>query len=230
MGRRAGRRRLGALHPAPLQCYRSHRPARGPVMRRLPIALVGIVLCALLAARPADAQNAIQTGAVVLDPPTICCLGFVVPILSGDRNYNAQAQVAYRQQGTTAWQTGLPLLRVRPELASTQQPPSGYGLPVPTEGFAGSIFRLAPDTTYEVRITITDPDGGGSEQTVTARTRAVPVASPATPRQVAVANRAQLTTALSNAMPGDVITLAAGTYAGSLAISRSGTAQNPIII
>jgi len=200
-------------------------------MRRLLNAsLVGIALCSLLLARHADAQNAIQTGAIVVDPPTICCLGFLVPILSGDRNYNAEAQIAYRQQGTTAWQTGLPLMRVRPELSSTEDPPSGYGLPFPTEGFAGSIFRLAPDTTYEVRITITDPDGGGSEQTVTARTRAVPVATPATPRQVAVANRAQLTTALSNAMPGDVITLAAGTYAGSLAISRSGTAQNPIII
>src|SRR5262249_14779611 len=230
MGRRAGRRRLGALHPAPLQCCRSHRPARGPVMRRLPVGLVGLVLCALLAAGHAHAQNAIQTGAVVVDPPTICCLGFLVPIVSGDRNYNAQAQVAYRQQGTTAWQTGLPLMRVRPELTSTEDPPSGYGLPFPTEGFAGSIFRLAPDTTYEVRITITDPDGGGSEQTVTTRTRAVPGATPATPRQIAVANQAQLTTALSNAMPGDVITLAAGTYAGPPPISRSGTVQNPIII
>lgn len=201
-------------------------------MQRLPIAsLVAIALCLLLLpASPAEAQNAIQTGAVVVDPPTICCLGFVVPILSGDRNYNAQAQIAYRQQGTTAWQAGLPLMRVRPEMTSTEDPPSGYGLPFPMEGFAGSIFRLAPDTTYEVRITITDPDGGGSEQTVTARTRAVPVATPASPRQIAVANRTQLTTALSGAMPGDVITLAAGTYTGSLAISRSGTAQNPIII
>jgi hypothetical protein len=201
-------------------------------MLRLPLAsLVAVTLCLLLMpTSPTQAQDAIQTGAIVVDPPTICCLGFEVPILSGDRNYNAQAHVAYRQQGTTAWRAGLPLLRVRPETTSTEDPPSGYGLPFPAEGFAGSIFGLAPDTAYEVRITITDPDGGGSEQTVTARTRAAPVGTPASPRQIPVANRAQLTAALSNAMPGDVITLAAGTYTGSLAISRSGTAPNPIII
>lgn len=199
-------------------------------MPRFTASLVALAVCLLLAASQARAQNAIQTGVVVIDPPTICCLGFMVPILSGDRNYNAQALIAYRPQGSTTWQTGLPLMRVRPEMTSTEDPPGGYGLPNPTEGFAGSIFRLAADTTYEVRITITDPDGGGSEQIVTARTRAEPVATPANPRQVAVANRTQLTTALSNAMPGDVITLAPGTYTGSLAISRSGTALNPIII
>ena len=132
-------------------------------MHRFPITLlVSMTISSLLVAGRLEAQNAIQTGAIVVDPPTLCCLGFSVPILSGDRNYNAQAQVEYRPQGTTTWQTGLPLLRVRPETTSTEDPPSGYGLPLPTEGFAGSIFRLAPDTTYEVRITISDPDGGGS--------------------------------------------------------------------
>jgi hypothetical protein len=176
------------------------------------------------------AANAIQTGTVIVDPPTLCCLGFSVPIIAGDSNYNAQAQVEYRLQGTTAWQVGLPLLRVRPETTSTEDPPGGYGLPNPTEQFAGSIFGLTPDTPYEVRITISDPDGGGSVQTVTSRTRAVPVAVPASPRAVGVTTKQQLTTALANAQPGDVITLAPGTYAGAVSISRSGTSANPIVI
>ena len=77
----------------------------------------------------ARAQNAISVGDVVVDPPTICCLGFSVPIGSGDDNYNATATIEYRVSGSSMWLQGLPLLRVRPELTSV-------GL-VPDELFLG---------------------------------------------------------------------------------------------
>jgi hypothetical protein len=96
--------------------------------------------------------------------------------------------------------------------------------------FAGSIFGLDPDTEYEITLDIQDPDGGSTTRTVMARTRAVPAADPASPRAVPVSTAAQLTTALSNAQPGDVITLANGTYSGAITIARSGTAANPIFI
>src|SRR5690606_38225252 len=44
---------------------------------------------------------------------------------------------------------------------------------------AGSVLDLEPDTEYECRFTMSDPDGvrGGSVKTVTVRTRAVPEAA-----------------------------------------------------
>jgi hypothetical protein len=41
---------------------------------------------------------------------------------------------------------------------------------------------------------------------------------------------AQLTTALTAALPGDVIVLANGTYNGAIAVSRNGTAANPVYV
>src|ERR1700694_114642 len=108
-------------------------------MPALRIVSVASLTTGLIALSPlVRAANAIQTGTVAVDPPTLCCLGFSVPINGGDSNYNAQAQIEYRPQGTTAWQAGLPLLRVRPDTTSTEAPPSGYGLPNPAEQFAGS--------------------------------------------------------------------------------------------
>jgi hypothetical protein len=49
-------------------------------------------------------------------------------------------------------------------------------------------------------------------------------------RTVDVANASQLTTALSNARPGDDIVLANGTYSGNFTLSTSGTTDNPIRI
>src|SRR5258705_530830 len=53
---------------------------------------------------------------------------------------------------------------------------------------------------------------------------------PATPRLVNVTNQATLATAVANAMPGDVIVMANGTYGPALSIMRAGTATNPIVI
>ena len=40
---------------------------------------------------------------------------------------------------------------------------------------AGSMLFLNPDTPYEIRLTLTDPDGGADQQTVVVATRPVPV-------------------------------------------------------
>ena len=58
---------------------------------------------------------------------------------------------------------------------------------------------------------------------------AVPRDPPA-PRTVNVTNHSTLATAVANAMPGDVIVMANGTYGPALAIMRAGTATNPIVI
>ena len=179
----------------------------------------------------AVAQSSIDVGDVVIDPPTISTLGFSVPILNGDDNYNATTAVSYRQSGTTAWRVALPLLRVRPEMISLETPPEDSGFPRPGEQFAGSIFHLEPDSAYDVQIDVSDPDGGSRTQVVQTATRKMTRSQPVTPRTVAVTSPAELDSALQSASPGDVITLASGSYAGRFdLISRDGTEENPIII
>ena len=178
----------------------------------------------------ARAANDIEVGDVIIDAPTICCLGFSVPIIAGDDDYDATGMIEFRQVGSTAWSRGLDLLRVRPEYTSTETTPGRYGLPVPAEQFAGSLFGLNPGTDYEVRISIEDPDGGSRVQNVAATTRDLPRTDPAEPRHVAVATDVELNNAIAAAQPGDVIKLAAGIYDGPITIDASGTLSNPIIV
>lgn len=169
----------------------------------------------------AHADNVLHPGSPVLDRPTLMTLGVQLPI-TGDDNYNATVTVRYRQVGATAWSTGLPLYRVHPNTV--------YSYTVSPQ-FAGSIFDLRPNTSYQIELHAVDPDGP-VDQTfdLTATTRAVP-ADPQTPRQVSVIDVASLKTAIANARPGDIITLANGFYSGSFFdIMASGTAANPIVI
>jgi hypothetical protein len=175
---------------------------------------------------PPPPGAAIVVGQVDVDPPTLETIGVALPITSGDTNYNARVLVSYRRVGDSAWNSAMPLFRVRPETLSDEEPPP-FQVP---EQFAGSIFDLQPDTSYEVQLDVRDPDGGDTTRTVTVRTRPVPRAAPAAGRNVAVSTSAQLSAALSAALPGDVITLADGTYNGSFSVTRSGTADNPIFV
>ena len=182
---------------------------------------LGIIATTCLLATPAFADNVLHPGAPVLDPPTLIALGVTLPI-TGDDNFNGSVAMRYREVGTPGWSTALPLQHVHVEVVT--------GLAV-TPQFAGSIFDLRPDTSYEIELHATDPDGAvDAVMTVMGKTRPVPIANPATARAVAVSSAAQLASALNAAQAGDVITLADGTYAGTFAIHASGTATNPIVI
>ena len=162
-----------------------------------------VFLAAVAIAQSATAIDSIQVEDVITDSPTICCLGFSVQV-SGDDDYDAVASIEFREAETGSWATGLPLLRVRREFTSQETTPGQYGLPDPAEQFAGSLFGLAEDTAYEVRITVTDPDGGDRVQTITATTRSLPRSDPLMPRFVSVANTSELNSAISTAQAGDV--------------------------
>ena len=180
------------------------------------LALVG----ALALFHDAVADDVLHPGALVLDRPTLVSLG-VQLLVSGDDNHTAEVGVRYRALGTSTWRAALPLFRVRPE--------SVVGWVVP-EQFAGTIFELSPATTYEIELHATDADGAVDEvRTAVATTRGVP-GDPATPSSKSVATTATLQAALASAQPGDVITVAEGTYTGPFQIAASGTATNPIVV
>ena len=115
---------------------------------------------ALSATRLAHADDSLHLGTATLDPPTIVALGVQLPI-TGDENFNGAVAVRYRKTGTSAWTIGAPLFRVHPEVVTV---PSGTTAPTPQ--FAGSIFDLAPATSYDIELHATDADGA-VDQTVT---------------------------------------------------------------
>jgi hypothetical protein len=133
-------------------------------VRHLPAVFALLVLTA-----PAlRAENAVTAKQLTVEPPTLICLGFEWD-LTGDDNRNATVEVSYRPTGQRDWKEALPLLRMGGEKIFR----APYTVP---NKFAGSILDLQPETEYEVRLTMKDPDGvsGQAVRTVKVRTRGEP--------------------------------------------------------
>jgi len=118
-----------------------------------------------------EAQDQVFADELVVEPPTLENLGFEW-FIRGDDNRNASVAVSYRQQGMDQWQEALPLLRLGGERIYARVQ---FDVELPPM-FAGSIMNLEPDTAYEARFTITDPDGvqGEATKTVIVSTRPEP--------------------------------------------------------
>lgn len=129
----------------------------------------------LLTAAQLPAANPVRAGRFIVEPPTLICFGFEWEI-AGDDNRNATVEVSYRASGTSAWKEALPLLRMGGERVFREREYLDYTVP---DRFAGSILDLEPDTEYEVRLTMSDPDGveGQASQSAKVRTRAEPKAA-----------------------------------------------------
>src|ERR1700687_5324739 len=154
-----------------------------------------IILLALLPAGLALADNIVHPGSPVFDQPTLTTLGVQLPI-TGDDNFNASVTVRYRKTGTGTWRQALPLFRVHPENTALWT--------VATQ-FAGSVFDLRPNTSYDIELHVTDPDGPVDQIfTLTTATRPVP-SDPLNPRLVNVSDVNGLNNALQGAQPGDII-------------------------
>jgi hypothetical protein len=127
---------------------------------------VGLIVTAI--ARAADSTTA---GELIVEPPTLISLGFEWTI-EGDDNRNARVTVDYRRtgEGDAAWKHGMDLMRLQGEEVWVK------GAIDYTAGnlFAGSLFDLEEGAEYDVRMTLTDPDGGNATKVVQARTRAEP--------------------------------------------------------
>ena len=147
------------------------------------------------------AQSPTTAGDFTVEPPTLVSLGFEWRI-QGDDNRNASVEVSYRKKSQSEWRKGLPLMRSQHEEVGVAPAPAanargrGGGAPAAGEAgaafgagryplfrytaanmFVGSILDLDPDTEYECRFILADPDGvtGPKEKTVTVRTRREPV-------------------------------------------------------
>jgi hypothetical protein len=124
----------------------------------------------------ADSSNKVTPGEFVIDHPTLINLGFEW-LIQGDDNRNARVDVTYRKRGESQWKVALPLLRLQGERIYQNQ---GVFDVVSPNMFAGSILDLEPDTEYEARFIMSDPDGvvgqngKSATKTVTVRTRPEP--------------------------------------------------------
>jgi hypothetical protein len=141
--------------------------------------------------------------------------------LAGDADHDASATVEYRVAGTVGWRSALPLVRVDYNGANM---------------LAGSVLFLNSNAAYEIRLTMTDPDGGADQQTVVVATRPVP-AMPAGGRSFHVVPGAGggsgsasdpfkgIAAADAVAQPGDIFLVHAGNYGGRITFTSAGTAS-----
>ena len=120
---------------------------------------------------PPPPPEAVVAGELLTEPPTLLNLGFEW-FIQGDTNRNASVAVSYRPRGQTSWASAMPLLRLQGERIYAE---SRVDVIAPNM-FAGSVLDLEPDTEYEVRFVMSDPDGvhGTAERELTVRTRAEP--------------------------------------------------------
>lgn len=162
-------------------------------------------------------QNATTPGTVTTPYPTFENLA-VEWAIAGDADLDGVVTTKYRVQGTTTWKNGMPLKRV---------PAGSNAGKTWTNKHSGSLFDLAPGTTYEIELTLTDPDGGSTVTVVTVATRAVPAA--ASNATVIAVTPSNFATAIANANPGEILLLEPGTYPG-FTFYRNGTASQPIVI
>ena len=185
--------------------------------RRQPKPLVGFPI--------GPKMNKIVPKRFIIDPPTIENLGFRWYI-EGDSNRNASVIVEYRKKGQAQWKNALPMLRVHHEVVNQAYGPYRTG-----NLFAGSVLFLEPATAYEIRFTMSDPDGGAPTKPtiVSTTTRAEPRALEGG-RTIRGSTDKGLLAAFKDAKPGDVILLSPGVYKGPFDLEKSGTAEKPIVI
>jgi len=177
----------------------------------------------------APIQDAVTAGAVRLDA-TFENIS-VNYAISDDGNRNSDLTLRYREAGSGQYQDGAITMRAFPGMVID-------GSTTNRNFHAGSCMFLAPGTTYEIEMTLTDPDGGGTVTTQTVSTKSIPQPSTsANIRYVSPGNGGGngtqaspflgLQAAADNAQAGDHFIVAPGNYNG-FTLLNSGTSSNPI--
>ena len=182
---------------------------------------------------PSMPADKVRLGKLTPERPTLICLGFKWSI-SGDANRNASCAVAYRKKGVARWTDFFPGLRLGGEVTG-----SGYTTP---HMFAGSVLDLKPGTAYEIKLTVTDPDGveGRAERVLSLQTRSEPRPFAAGRKLHVYAKEhkgarqqpafGDIQSAYDQSKPGDTILVHAGNHHKDLIINRKATPDRPITI
>ena len=131
-------------------------------------AVVAVIMLFALFSR-ARADNATIPVKLTTPFPTITNLA-VEWTIRGDDNLNCTVEVQYRMAGELEWQKGMPLVRVPADNTGDRTWPTFRW----DNKLSGSILDLRPGTEYEIRLALSDPDGGKADTTVKVRTRPVP--------------------------------------------------------
>ena len=206
------------------------------------------IFAALLAAGSASADRSIRPGNLVLEAPTIHCLG-VRWYVNGDENGNAKVLASCRRKGEREWHQALPLFRVGtgPDsqegearlMNSSKYDRRDWPFEIGNL-FAGSIFDLRPDTAYEIKLVLSDPDGGAATRVLKAHTKPEPIV-PRPKRTLHVVPGVGggkgsqsdpvrgLAAADALAQPGDLLLVHAGVYDGPVTFEEGGLPGRPIV-
>ena len=208
-------------------------------MKRVLAGVIGaLTACVVTAAYAGNGSEPV--GEPTLDMATLHSLGVYWGI-KGDDNRNAAINFSYRKAGTQEWQKAPPLFRVEKGFNKNKDGKSSSQVPDDAWLFAGSALLLEPATAYELKLTLTDPDGGNTEKFLKQSTIAEPVA-PAGMKELhvvpgngggtgTVSDPFQgIPAAMSAANPGTILRLHQGTYDGPVVIQKSGEEGKPIIL
>ena len=153
-------------------------------------------------------------------------------LIGGDADLDSSLTLEFRRLGDSVWLPGAPAMRASPTIIVD-------GQPLNLNYWAASALFLQSGQTYELRVTLSDPDGGGQTQVITATTRTEPQPNPAGQQRYVIPGSSGgdgtpgnpfkgLQAAANAAQPGDVFYVAAGTYS-PFQLLNSGTANNPIV-
>lgn len=207
---------------------------------RISLLFLSVLFCSASFAC-AQWSDSSEPGKVLKYPSTLHCLGVHWEV-KGDKNENAVVEVAFRQKGKPDWRKAMPLVRGRPDRGPGNHTPfhnvkNGWL-------FAGSIVDLLPDTEYEVKLMLKDPDGGKAEKRLSMKTwkeplepkgmktyYVVPLAG-GTPGGTGTKKDPirGLQTAVNRANAGELYLLQKGVYVnGTLHVRTSGEPGKPII-
>jgi hypothetical protein len=162
----------------------------------------------------ASITNVVNLGTLALDGSTQSTLSVHMPISSGDDNNDATAYVEYRETAVGGTYTrGINLFHQRNDLTDT-----GDGYPYNPPGLDGMIWGLTPDTEYDIKVTVDDPDGhtGNDVQTLSAvSTKALPLSDytgfGTTEASTVTTINAALEAACDGAGTGHIVQIPAGT-------------------
>jgi hypothetical protein len=195
-----------------------------------------------LALSARGAENASAPGEIQQEPATLHCLAVRWPV-KGDDNPNATIGVQYRKAGDAAWKQGFPLFRtIRSATREQRGQWSFQGIPpdrLPGGWiFAGSVVDLEPQTEYEVKLSLKDPDGGDAGKVLKMKTIGEPREPPGmrvrhvVPEDGGPADAIKgLPAAVAAMEPGDLFLVHKGRYLiqGALELKKSGQPGKPII-